>query len=502
MPAVLAACGGDGGDRAARRAALKPGQTIRVLAAGTPSRRFGCALERRRFRTLPALKPVGFCLARRRGVAVDDDLLLVTPRPDPRTNKGEQFGTMILSGDGKLLWYAAHPDKVHDLKVVETGGRRLLAYWQRRGSTGGYYQLLDERYRPAGRIVAGRGFPTNLHELQVTGRTAWISADVKVRPRGSRRTVIEYVVQEVDVETGKVLFEWRSSKHVPPGDSYERAPAGDKAWDYFHGNSIAPPTAEYPTAVISSRNTSSLYGVDPRTGRTKWILGGKRDQFGLDEALPGYPFCAQHDVHRLPNGDLMLFDNGGTYMHGEPRCPVHPARVLVLRVDEKRKRVKLVRSISSTGLSANGKGYFPGWVGGARLMSDGATLIDWGPNRRITAVDRDGRVDLLLRVERWSYRANPARWTGKPGGRPAIATRRRGATVDVWASWNGATEIRAWQVLAGPSPQALQPVGAPARFADLETRLVARTSAPYVAVRALDADGETLGRSRAVRTGS
>src|SRR5205085_3527838 len=111
---------------------------------------------------------------------------------------------------------------------------------------------------------------------------------------------------------GVVRFEWRSADHVAPADSYERAPAGGRAWDYFHGNSIAPPSPGHPTVVISSRNTSALYGVDPRTGRTRWILGGKRDQFHIGRALPGFPFCAQHDVHRLPNGDIMLFDNGGT----------------------------------------------------------------------------------------------------------------------------------------------------------------------------------------------
>jgi hypothetical protein len=370
---------------------------IAVAACGgghrADARRIDCRPAERRFHTLPGLRPTGFCVAARRGAKVTTDLLLVTPRPDPRTNPGEQFGPMIVSPDGKLLWFARRPDKVHDLKVVEIGGRPALAFWQRHGSSGGYYQLLDEHYRPIGRIRAGHGFGTNLHELAVTpDGGAWVSADVR------RRGIVEFVVQRIDIATGRVTLQWRSLDHVRPGDSYERRPPDGRLWDYFHGNAISPPAAADPTVVISSRNTSSLYGVDPATGRTKWILGGKRDQFGLPKR---WRFCAQHDAHRLPDGDIMLFDNGGTYMHGTPRCGLHAARAMRFRLDESGRRVRLVRSWPSH--------YHPGWVGSARLASDGDAVVDWGPNRRITQLGPDGRVDLLLKLRRWSYRAIPAR---------------------------------------------------------------------------------------------
>lgn len=424
----------------------------------------------------------------RDGARLTDDKILVTPRPDPRVNRSEQFGPMMLSTDGKLLWFQPRPDKVHDLKVIDVGGRPTLAFWQRHGSSGGYYQLLDEHYRPIGRVRTARGYGTNLHELAVTADgNAWLSADVK------RRGIVEFVVQEVDIATGRVRFEWRSLDHVKPRESYERRPRDGSAWDYFHGNAIAPPTANDPTVVLSSRNTSSLYGVDPRTGRTSWILGGKRDQFGLKR---GWRFCAQHDAHRLPDGDLLLFDNGGTYMHGTPRCGLHAARAMRFRLDTKRRRARLVRSVSSRAISPHG--YFPGWVGSARRASNGDLLVDWGPNRRITEIGSDGRVDLLLKLERWSYRAFPARWVGHPDGVPRVAAHRSGKVVDVWASWNGATEIRRWRVLAGPSPEALQPV-ATVPFADLETKAAIRTGAHYAAVEALDGAGNVLGRSRSVR---
>ena len=475
--AAVIACGGGGHKADAARTATP--QTIATVAASTPSSRIDCRPRTRRFRTLPSLKPTGFCLVARRGAKLTNDLLLVTPRPDPRIDKNEQFGPMILRADGKLLWYEPRPDKVHDLKVIQVNGQPALAFWQR--GHGGSYLLLDEHYRPIGRVRAGRGRGTDLHELVVTASgEAWVSANVK---RGS---IVEYVVQRVDLATGRVLFEWRSLDHVKPSDSYERRPRGGKPWDYFHGNAIAPPTPGDPTVVISSRNTSSLYGVDPRTGRTKWILGGKRDQFGLPR---GWRFCAQHDAHRLADGDILLFDNGGTYMHGTPRCGLHAARSMRFRLDVAKRRARLVSSFSSRGISPHREGYFPGWVGSARLTSDGDLLVDWGPNRRITEIGRDGRVGLLLKLQRWSYRAFPARWVGRPDGAPRLAARRRGSLVDVWMSWNGATQISRWRVLAGGKPVATVP------FADLETKATVRTSQAQVAVEALDAAGNVLGRS-------
>jgi hypothetical protein len=465
--------------------------TIVRVAASVPSSRLDCRPRARRFRTLPRFGPVGICLVAREGARLTDDQILVTPRPDPKVNHGEQFGPMILSSDGKLLWYEPRPDKVHDLKAIDVGGRPMLAFWQRHSGNRGYYQLLDDHYRPVQRIRPRHGYPTNLHELVVTpDGNAWVSADVR------RRGIIEFVVQEIELATGKVRFEWRSLDHVKLRDSYERRPRDGSAWDYFHGNAIAPPTADDPTVIISSRNTSSLYGVDPTTGRTVWVLGGKRDQFGLQ---PGWRFCAQHDAHRLPGGDILLFDNGGTYMHGRPRCGLHAARAMRFRLDTRRRNAKLVASVSSRQLSPGRAGYFPGWVGSARLASNGDLLVDWGPNRRITEIGSDGRVNLLLKLQRWSYRAFPAQWVGHPDGVPAIAARRRGGLVDVWASWNGATEIRRWRVLAGPSADALQPVEPSVAFADLETTATVRTTAPYVAVEALGAAGQVLARSRAVR---
>src|SRR3954447_12999013 len=182
---AIAACGGH------RKADADSATTAKATAG-----RLDGHPRRRRFRPLPSFKPTGICLVARHGARLTDDKILVTPRPDRKRNPNEQIGRMILSTDGKLLWYEPRPDKVHDLKVIDIGGRRALAFWQRHGSGGSYYQLLDEHYRPIGRVRAGHGFATDLHELAVgADGNAWLSADVL------RHGILEYVVQEIDIAT-------------------------------------------------------------------------------------------------------------------------------------------------------------------------------------------------------------------------------------------------------------------------------------------------------------
>jgi hypothetical protein len=487
----------------ARGGSEPPGAAVHARSAATlthaaaQSRRLTCVLRRRRYRTLPNVRPTPFCVAARRGATVRSGAILVAPRPDPRRNPHEQFGLMLISSRGKLLWYMPRPAKVHDLKTVKYGGppaQPMLAYFER--TDGGFYQLLDEHYRPVTRIRA-EGGPTDEHELRVSDDgTAWLGSDPVVR--GGR--LYDYVAQRVDVATGAVRWSWRALDHVPLRDSFEARPHGGP-WDYFHGNAIDPPAAGDPTVMVSARNTSALYGIDPATGRPRWILGGKRDQFGLVRH-PRWVFCTQHDAQRLSGNRLLLFDNGGAHIAPDPRCPLHPARALMFRLDVAHKRVRLLRSWSSVGLAKSGGGLLSGWVGSAAPLPRGAMLVDWGQVPRVSEMGRDGRENLLLRLKYWSYRAAPAAgWVGRPDGPPAILARRSGDRVSVWASWNGATEIRRWQVLAGSASDALAAVGRPVPFQDLETRMVVRSDEPWVAVRALAADGSVLGTSRPTHVG-
>ena len=79
----------------------------------------------------------------------------------------------------------------------------------------------------------------------------------------------EYVIRELDLATGDVLFQWHSLAHVPLWASYLPRPPGGRSWDYFHGNSIELPVPGDPTVIVSARTTSAVYGIDRATGNLR-----------------------------------------------------------------------------------------------------------------------------------------------------------------------------------------------------------------------------------------
>ena len=447
-----------------------------------------CRLRRPVLHTIDAPAPVGRCMVR--GGAPPRGRLLVSPRP-PTGATLARPALMVLSGSGRILWYQPREGVVHDLNMQRYRGEPVLTYYLRAASGPWRHEIVDRRYRVVGRVVPGNGYGANAHELQLTGRdTAYAGMYVPVRLHGSGVKITDFVIQEIDVPTGDVLFEWHALDHVPRSASYVPRPRTDWSWDYFHGNSIEPPRSGRRTLIVSARKTSAVYGIDRVTGRVRWVLGGRKDQFGLGA---GRRFCAQHDARRLPGGDLSVFDNGGTQLPGD--CGKHPARVMRFRLDTGRKRARLVRVVGSRSSSDDGAGFWPSAVGSARWGRDGDVLVNWGNTGRVTQVAPSGRVRFKLQLGVWSYRAVLAGWKGRPAGRPAVAAARSRGGIDVWASWNGATHVRRWRVLAGPAPDRLGHTAATAAFAGLETRLHLAADADFVAVEALGDDEEVLAAS-------
>jgi outer membrane protein assembly factor BamB len=115
--------------------------------------------------------------------------------------------------------------------------------------------------------------------------------------------VIDGVVQEIDIATGKVLFQWNSADHVPYRDSHAPLPpAADRPWDWFHINAVHLDTDG--NLLVSSRNTWTVYKVNRHTGKIMWELGGKQSSFTL-KAVPGQvnpPPACLGTAGRSPSG--------------------------------------------------------------------------------------------------------------------------------------------------------------------------------------------------------
>jgi hypothetical protein len=255
-------------------------------------------------------------------------------------------------------------------------------------------------------------------------------------------------------------------------------------YDYFHINSIA--LAPDGDLLVSSRNTWTVYKVARRSGAIRWRLGGKNSDF---KAGPGAAFSWQHDA-QMPAPDLLtVFDNASA----PPEEPT--SRALVLHVDTAAMRVTLKHAYAHpAGLLADNQGSM-------QLLPDGRAFVGWGAQPYFSEFAGNGELllDGQYPLNDQSYRAFTFSWTGHPADKPAVAVRpnpARGSAVHV--SWNGATEVETWKVLAGRSSSSLVASGSQRR-AGFETIISVNSEGPYFAVTAHDSSGRQLGRSSTVK---
>jgi hypothetical protein len=443
------------------------------------------------FQSRPDLTPASVEITQPDSNARGD--IFLTPQQGPLQN-----GAMILDPSGDLVWFAPVPsgDMAADLRVQRYQGRPVLTWWQGYSGAGigaGEDVIEDSSYRQIAVVHAGNGLSADLHEFELTPQgTAVITAYYPVYWNASsvhgstRQIVLDSVVQEIDVKTGLVLFQWDSLDHVPLTDTYQAVPPSPGSpFDYFHINSIQPEANG--DLIISARNTWAAYNVNSRTGKVVWTLGGKRSSFRLG---PGVQFAFQHDVRVHASTDLTvtLFDDGG----GPPR--VHSqSRALTVRLNASEKTAQLVTQEEHSPAAV------AAFEGNVQPLAGGQEFVGWGQQPYFTQYDANGHVlfDGRFIGENSSYRAYRFTWTGTPQAPPDIAAAASGTTTTVYASWNGATRVAAWRVLAGAAANQLSAVSTAAKQG-FETQIEI-PAAPYVAVQALDAQGRRLGTSKVVQ---
>jgi hypothetical protein len=471
--------------------------TVARPSESIPFRRRGSAGRTRgdvwRFHSAPTLQPAAIKVIKRERSAAQGDIF-VGPQVGPLRD-----GPEIIDPNGHLVWFQPAPanDSATDVRVQSYEGRPVLTWWQGNVNEGcgrGEDLIYDTSYRKVGAVQAANGMSADLHEFHITrSNTAWITAyypvywDARAVNRPRRQIVLDSVVQEIDIKTGLVLFQWDSLDHVPLADSRAALPAHRtrNAFDYFHVNSID--LDDDGNLVISARNTWAAYKVDERTGMIIWTLGGRHSSFKMG---PGASFAFQHDVRVRSRHDwfVTIFDDGGgpPLVHGQ-------SRGLELFLDLKHKTAKkvIVRDHSPR-LSS----FFEGNI---QQLPGRGEFIGWGSAPYFTEYDRRGKVVFDARFVgiNNTYRAYRFRWTGSPRQHPSLAASTSGHRTAVYASWNGATRVASWRVLGGSSAASLRPVGSAHRLG-FETRVRVKAQA-YVAVQALDGKGHLLAQSATVR---
>jgi hypothetical protein len=440
------------------------------------------------FHSRADLEPASITVNKQSSSAYNGDIF-VTPQYGPVQN-----GPMILDPSGNMIWFQPLPANqlATDFRVQTLNGQPVLTWWQgytNNGSGRGEGVIYNSSYQQIATVQAGNGLQgMDLHEFLVTPQgDAYVVGVSPVHYDGMKRPLMDAVVQEIDIKTGLVLFEWHALDHIPISASFFKNGAPGAVFDPYHLNSISLDTDG--NLIVSVRNTWAVYKINHQTGAVMWVLGSSQNSFKMGA---GTQTAFQHDVVLQPDGVLTMFDDGA----GPPR--VHSqSRAIEESLNESNDTVTLVGQFEhSPALSAN-------FEGGAQTLPGGDLFVGWGQQPYFTEFNSAGQevFDARFTSNTSSYRAYKFAWTGQPTSPPALAAApNNDGTTQVWPSWNGATAVSSWRVLAGSSSGRLTTLQTVPKQG-FETAISAPTGMGVFQVQALDSHGNVLSTSPTASVG-
>jgi hypothetical protein len=422
--------------------------------------------------------------------------VFIAPKNGPGEAGPGQDGCVILDNAGQPVWLRLLQNEGMDVMAFRAQaykGERVLTWWEgvHTGYGQGEYVIFDSSYRERARFTAANGYEGDHHEFLITPEdTALITIYSKVVRDLSdiggpvEGVVLEGIAQEIDIESGEVLFEWHSLDHIGLEESYYEPPADlEAAFDYFHINSIDVYDEDH--LLISARRTCAVYKVDRKTGEVVWRLGGKNSDFKMGA---GVRTTLQHDARRNSDGTITIFDNGDVNR-------VDQSRAIMIEVDEDKMIASLVREYTHPDRLLSDT------QGNVQVLPNGNVFVGWGSAPFVSEFNHHGELlfHAAFPTEGETYRAFRLPWSGQPTDDPAIAAELGTEDeVTIYASWNGATEVTTWQVLAGSAPDQLEPLASAPRQG-FETVITVRTTESYVGLNAMNGSGKVLGTTSALK---
>jgi Arylsulfotransferase (ASST) len=326
-------------------------------------------------------------------------------------------GPEIVTNTGKVVWFHPLPtgEVATDFRTQAYLGHPVLTWFQS-GVNGapGTDVIYNDHFQQIATVQAGNGYQTDLHEFLITPwNTALVTADdvttANLTSIGgpADQTVIDGVAQEIDIQTGKVLFQWNSADHVPYSDSHvPLPPSASQPWDWFHINAVHLDTEG--NLLISSRHTWTVYKVNRRTGQIIWELGGKQSSFTL-RAAPGQVldsageiFAWQHDPEGLGHGVYTVFDDESN----GPVTLLPYSRADTIQLNLRTHVATLVKSVDQP------EGLVAAATGNAQTTRNGDLFVSWGNQPYVSEFSPSGK--LLFNAELPSgvatYRAYRLPW--------------------------------------------------------------------------------------------
>ncbi|OJJ29744.1 hypothetical protein ASPWEDRAFT_121845 [Aspergillus wentii DTO 134E9] len=443
------------------------------------------------------------------GSGCDDRFTFLAPRGDSIAHPGP----MILDAKGDLVWMKWNWGTTQNFQVQRYRGEDYLTYWEGstvEGRSEGLWYMLDSSYTQRYEISPIGYSGGDLHEFHITkDDTALVTiydpvlTDLSSVGGSERGWIHDGVFQDIDIETGELLFEWRASDHFAINATYEPLGGDGKerstGFDFFHINSADKD--EEGNYLISSRHLHAVILIDRETGNVTWVLGGKLNEFTDLSDGQATNFAWQHDARLHENGSLTLFDNS---VHSR-KDPEISSRGVSIQLD-----------ISARTAALNTAYYHPQDMravsqGNVQILDTGNAFVGWGHSAAYSEFTPDGQpvCDVHYGASAYysfgrvqSYRISKGTWVGRPHTLPDAVV------VDdhIYASWNGATEIVAWQLevwdlqdIDGMTFNVIDTV--PKGGFETAIEIPEDMGSPYFRVTALDTHGEALGISEVLQRG-
>jgi hypothetical protein len=482
---------GDGKSIAFRFRVATPYSTATTPQFGNPQ---AAPADSQSFYTMPGLQaPVLTVTVPDHDPAAGD--ILTTNGPGPG-----QYGPLIYTPQGRLVWFEklVGGEAAEDLNEQTYEGRRVLTWWKGKVLSLGFGQgediVTSSSYQTMARIPGGNGLHADLHEFQIAPHDiAYITAYNPIRcnlqaVKGSAGgAIVDTAIQEIDLRTGLVRWEWHSLDHVGASESEVETPNGASPWDYFHLNSIDPQPDG--NLFISARSTWAGYQLQAGSGKVLWRLGGNDSSFRMG---PGTRTAWQHDGRVIADGQVSFFDDGSN-------PPIHSqSRGIRIALDLKTHEARLVSSYTHPGAPLLSPSQ-----GNMQTLPDGDAVVGYGGVPAISEYAAGGvlLLDAHLPLDMSFYRAFRFPWHGQPSSPPAVLAdlNNTGEETIVHASWNGATEVSSWRVLASSASSGALTARATIPDGGFESSTTLPRKYARVAVQALDSTGRPLGISSTVQ---
>jgi hypothetical protein len=299
---------------------------------------------------------------------------------------------IIMDNNGVPIFYERTPYERHALQIQQN---RWLTYGDTETR---YFYLMDSSYSVVDSFTTGNGYPLNMHEFQllpnehallIATDPQIIRMDTVVAGGDTAALVLGAIIQEVDASKN-VIFQWRSWDHYQITDATENINLTAHTIDYVHANAVE--LDNDGNILLSSRHMDEITKINRQTGEIIWRWGGEKSRNNQFQFINDTrTFSHQHDIRRLPNGNVTLYDNGNLHI---PKY----SRAVEYQLDETNKIATLVWDYRHEEFIYNSA------QGNVNRLSNNSTIIGWGgwfydsDIRAISEVRMNGLVDLEISI--------------------------------------------------------------------------------------------------------